>query len=103
MRARSKRRRGDLTRGSRGRSVRFASGLYSKPSKSDRSVLQDNPSRTALRIRANREFRRASGRVGIRISPHFYNTVDEVDRVMAEIAAITTTRDYADGPSSVVT
>ena len=35
--------------------------------------------------------------VGIRISPHFYNTIDEIDRVMAEIAAITAAKDYADG------
>jgi kynureninase len=35
--------------------------------------------------------------VGIRISPHFYNTMDEIDRVMAEIATITATKDYADG------
>ena len=41
--------------------------------------------------------------VGIRISPHFYNTMDEIDRVMAEIASITTTRKYvsADGSSLV--
>jgi kynureninase len=32
--------------------------------------------------------------VGIRISPHFYNTPDEVDRIMAEIESIVTTRDY---------
>jgi kynureninase len=32
--------------------------------------------------------------VGIRISPHFYNTFDELDRVMAELAAIVRTRDY---------
>ena len=38
--------------------------------------------------------------VGIRISPHFYNTMDEIDRVMAEIAAITATKDYADGSTS---
>ena len=42
--------------------------------------------------------------VGIRISPHFYNTIDEVERVMAEIASIAATKDYADGgPSSLVT
>jgi kynureninase len=42
--------------------------------------------------------------VGIRISPHFYNTMDEVDRVMAEIAAITATKDYVDGgTASLVT
>jgi kynureninase len=42
--------------------------------------------------------------VGIRISPHFYNTIDEVDRVMAEIASIVARRDYADDRgSSVVT
>lgn len=42
--------------------------------------------------------------VGIRISPHFYNTADEIDRVMAEIASITAIRDYADGgASSLVT
>ncbi len=35
--------------------------------------------------------------VGIRISPHFYNTMDEIDRVMAEIAAIAATKDYVDG------
>jgi kynureninase len=32
--------------------------------------------------------------VGIRISPHFYNTLDEVDRIMAEIRSIVSTRDY---------
>ena len=43
-------------------------------------------------------------RVGIRISPHFYNTVDEVDRIMAEIASIVATKDYASGePRSQVT
>ena len=42
--------------------------------------------------------------VGVRISPHFYNTMDEVDRVMAEIAAIVASRNYVDGgPSSLVT
>jgi selenocysteine lyase/cysteine desulfurase len=33
--------------------------------------------------------------VGVRISPHFYNTPDEVDRIMAEIASIVARRDYA--------
>src|SRR6185503_9974705 len=32
--------------------------------------------------------------VGSRISPHFYNTIDEVDLVMTEIASIVTTRNY---------
>ena len=42
--------------------------------------------------------------VGIRISPHFNNTIEEVDRVMAEIASITRTKDYVAGAiSSVVT
>jgi kynureninase len=42
--------------------------------------------------------------VGIRISPHFYNTLDEIDRVMAEIVSITATKDYATGgPTSLVT
>jgi kynureninase len=43
--------------------------------------------------------------VGIRISPHFYNTTDEVDRIMAEIAHIVATRDYddADAGRSLVT
>jgi len=42
--------------------------------------------------------------VGIRISPHFYNTADEIDRIMAEIATIVRTRDYETGPAtSVVT
>ena len=36
-------------------------------------------------------------RPGIRLSPHFYNTLDEIDRIMAELAAITTTKDYAAG------
>ena len=38
--------------------------------------------------------------VGIRISPHFYNTTDEIDRVMAEMKSVTTRKDYADGASS---
>jgi kynureninase len=42
--------------------------------------------------------------VGVRISPHFYNTMDEIDRVMAEIASIVAKKDYADGgESSLVT
>ena len=40
--------------------------------------------------------------VGIRISPHFFNTMDEIDRVMAEIASITATKDYADGGGSTI-
>ncbi|HEY7289661.1 MAG TPA: aminotransferase class V-fold PLP-dependent enzyme [Vicinamibacterales bacterium] len=42
--------------------------------------------------------------VGIRISPHFYNTMDEVERVMAEIKSIVTRKDYDDHPTdSLVT
>ena len=42
--------------------------------------------------------------VGIRISPHFYNTREEIDRIMAEMAAIVRTKDYVDQPSrSLVT
>jgi kynureninase len=42
--------------------------------------------------------------VGVRISPHFYNTTGEIDRVMAEIASITARKDYVDGgPASLVT
>jgi kynureninase len=42
--------------------------------------------------------------VGVRISPHFYNTMDEVERVMAEIASIVATRNYVGGgASSLVT
>jgi kynureninase len=32
--------------------------------------------------------------VGIRISPHFYNTMDEIDRIMTEIAEIVRTKQY---------
>ncbi len=32
--------------------------------------------------------------VGIRISPHFYNTMDEIDRIMAETASIVERKDY---------
>jgi kynureninase len=31
---------------------------------------------------------------GIRISPHFYNTIDEIERLMAEMARIVEHRDY---------
>jgi kynureninase len=43
--------------------------------------------------------------VGIRISPHFYNTEDEVDRLMAELARIVATKDYDPGArrGSIVT
>jgi len=40
--------------------------------------------------------------VGIRISPHFYNTTEELDRVMAEIAAIVERKDYQDGDAATV-
>ncbi len=32
--------------------------------------------------------------VGIRVSPHFYNTTDEIDRLMAEMALIVERKDY---------
>lgn len=35
--------------------------------------------------------------VGIRLSPHFYNTMDELDAMMREIDRITRTKDYAPG------
>jgi len=42
--------------------------------------------------------------VGVRISPHFYNTIDEVDAIMAEIESIVATRNYDAGDSrSLVT
>ena len=43
--------------------------------------------------------------VGIRVSPHFYNTLDEIDRVMAEMAQIVERKDYdATAPTrSIVT
>ena len=42
--------------------------------------------------------------VGVRISPHFYNTIDEVDAIMAEIESIVATKDYdAGGRRSLVT
>ena len=42
--------------------------------------------------------------VGVRISPHFYNTPDEADRIMAEIESIVTKKDYdASATRSVVT
>ena len=43
--------------------------------------------------------------VGIRVSPHFYNTMDEVDAVMRELARIVRDKDYdADtAPGSLVT
>jgi len=43
--------------------------------------------------------------VGIRVSPHFYNTVDEVDAVMRELARIVRDKDYDAGsaPATLVT
>ena len=41
---------------------------------------------------------------GIRVSPHFYNTEEEVDAVVAEMHRIVETRDYVEsGPSGTVT
>jgi kynureninase len=37
--------------------------------------------------------------VGIRLSPHFYNTMDEIDRLMAEMARIVEHKDYAVDPA----
>ena len=31
------------------------------------------------------------------MSPHFYNTMDEIDRVMAEMASIVAKKDYVGG------
>jgi kynureninase len=33
--------------------------------------------------------------VGVRISPHFYNTIGEIDRLMAEMARVVEEKDYA--------
>jgi kynureninase len=42
--------------------------------------------------------------VGVRISPHFYNTIDEIERIVDEIAKIVAKKDYAAGDvKSVVT
>jgi kynureninase len=38
--------------------------------------------------------------VGIRISPHFYNTMDEIDAIMAELARIARDKDYERDPPS---
>ena len=38
--------------------------------------------------------------VGIRVSPHFYNTFDELDRLIEEIARIVGTRDYSAQPAT---
>jgi kynureninase len=35
--------------------------------------------------------------VGIRLSPHFYNTMDEIDAIVAELTRIVRTKDYAPG------
>ena len=35
--------------------------------------------------------------VGVRISPHFYNTPEEIDRITAEIRTIVTTGRYETG------
>jgi kynureninase len=35
--------------------------------------------------------------VGIRVSPHFYNTLDEIDATMAELARIVRDKDYETG------
>jgi kynureninase len=35
--------------------------------------------------------------VGIRLSPHFYNTMDEIDAIMAELTDIVRTRAYGSG------
>ncbi|HEY2907575.1 MAG TPA: aminotransferase class V-fold PLP-dependent enzyme [Vicinamibacterales bacterium] len=38
--------------------------------------------------------------VGVRLSPHFYNTIDEIDRIVAEIASIVAKKDYASVPAT---
>ncbi len=42
-------------------------------------------------------------RVGLRVSPHFYNTFDELDRLVQAIAEVLETRDFGEDPSSRVT
>jgi kynureninase len=42
--------------------------------------------------------------VGVRLSPHFYNTMEEIDRVMAEMASIVEKKDYVgEAAKSLVT
>jgi kynureninase len=42
-------------------------------------------------------------RVGIRVSPHFYNTFGELDRLVEALADVLATRAFADNPPSRVT
>jgi kynureninase len=42
-------------------------------------------------------------RVGIRVSPHFYNTFDELDRLVEALADVLKTRSFAESSSSRVT
>ena len=35
--------------------------------------------------------------VGIRLSPHFYNTMDEIDAIMRELDRVTRTKEYLPG------
>jgi kynureninase len=41
--------------------------------------------------------------VGIRVSPHFYNTFDEIDRLVQVLAEVLATKSFAEAPSSRVT
>jgi kynureninase len=42
-------------------------------------------------------------RVGIRVSPHFYNTFDELDRLVRTLDEVLDAKDFGDAPSSRVT
>jgi kynureninase len=42
-------------------------------------------------------------RIGIRVSPHFYNTFDELDRLVDMLENVLASRDFGDLPSSRVT
>jgi kynureninase len=84
----------------------FSSAASRDPGRLAGTVAVDVPeaARVARTLKAREFIVDYRPPVGIRVSPHFYNTMEEVDRVMAEIASIVTRRDYAeDGPVSLVT
>jgi kynureninase len=77
----------------------FASAAPRDPDRLAGTVAVDVPdaARVAQTLKAREFIVDYRPPVGIRISPHFYNTLDEVDAIMAEIASIVTRKDYAAG------
>jgi kynureninase len=62
------------------------------------AVSVPEPDRVSATLKARNFLVDYRAPVGVRIAPHFYNTLEEVEQIMGEMALIVRRKEYASGP-----